>query len=165
MERSQFIRLIEAKLAALPGKDVYKRQGYGRPFPPKFKDIIANRGCTAGELGMMGKRQPMLDTLVMPLAGANYDNHGIQYFPCPLLTGVKGEENRPVVEEWAARHASMLSGITSLGYDTPGYGYGDHDADGTPIPVSYTHLDVYKRQIRRFRPRRKKRPRVIRKER
>ena len=75
----------------------------------------------------------MLDTLVMPLAGANYDNHGIQYFPCPLLTGVKGEENRPVVEEWAARHASMLSGITSLGYDTPGYGYGDHDADGTPI--------------------------------
>ena len=39
----------------------------------------------------------------------------------------------PDVEEWAARHASMLSGITSLGYDTPGYGYGDHDADGTPI--------------------------------
>lgn len=114
-------------------KHFHHQGGYGRPFPPKFKDIIANRGCTAGELSMMGKRQPMLDTLVMPLAGAKYDNHGIQYFPVPLLTDVKGEENRPVVEEWAARHASMLSGITSLGYDTPGYGYGDHDANGTPI--------------------------------
>ena len=114
-------------------KHFHHQGGYGRPFPPKYKDIIANRGSSAGELSMMGKRQPMLDTVVVPLAGANYDNHGIQYFPAPLLSDVKGEANRPVLEEYAARHANMLSGFTSIGYDTPGYGYGDHDKDGTPI--------------------------------
>lgn len=114
-------------------KHFHHQGGYGRPFPPKYKDIIANRGCTAGELSMMGKRQPYLDTVIVPLAGAKYDNHGIQYFPTPLLTDVKGEPNRAVLEEYAARHATMLSGFTSIGYDTPGYGYGDHDADGTPV--------------------------------
>lgn len=114
-------------------KHFHHQGGYGRPFPPKYKDIIADRGCTAGELGMMGKRQPNLDTVIVPLAGANYDNHGIHYTPTPLLTGVKGEPNRAVLEEYAARHVTMLSGFTSIGYDTPGYGYGDHDAQGTPI--------------------------------
>ncbi len=114
-------------------KHFHHQGGYGRPFPPKYKDIIANRGCTAGELSMQGKRQNGLDVVVTPLEGANYDNHGIQYFPAPLLSDVKGEPNRAVIEEYAARHATMLSGITSIGYDTPGYGYGDHDAEGTPI--------------------------------
>lgn len=114
-------------------KHFHHQGGYGRPFPPKYKDIIADRGCTAGELGMMAKRQANLDTVVVPLSGANYDNHGIKYMPVPLLTGVKGEPNRAVLEEYAARHANMLSGFTSIGYDTPGYGYGDHDKEGTPI--------------------------------
>jgi hypothetical protein len=114
-------------------KHFHHQGGYGRPFPPKYKDIIANRGCTAGELSMMGKRQPNLDVIVTPLAGANYDNHGIQYFPAPLLADVKGEPNRAVLEEQAARHATLLSGFTSIGYDTPGYGYGDHDKNGTPV--------------------------------
>ncbi len=114
-------------------KHFHHQGGYGRPFPPRFKDIIADRGSTAGELSMMGKRQYNLDTIVAPLAGAEYPMHGIKYMPVPLLTGVKGEPNRAVLEEQAARHASMLSGVTSIGYDTPGYGYGDHDKDGTPV--------------------------------
>lgn len=122
-----------ARYIAPMEKHFHHQGGYGRPFPPKYKDIIANRGCTAGELGMQGKRQANLDVLVTRLKGADYSNHGIQYFPAIQLTGVKGEENRPVFEEMAARHANMLSGITSIGYDTPGYGYGDKDAEGTPI--------------------------------
>jgi len=114
-------------------KHFHHQGGYGRPFPPKYKDIIANRGCTAGELSMMGKRQPNLDTVIVPLAGAKYENHGIQYFPVPLLTDVKGEPNKAVLEEYAERHATMLAGFTSIGYDTPGYGYGDHDENGTPV--------------------------------
>jgi len=114
-------------------KHFHHQGGYGRPFPPKYKDIIANRGCTAGELSMQGKRQANLDVLVTRLKGADYSNHGIQYFPCVQLTNVKGEENREVFEEMAARHANMFAGITSIGYNTPGYGYGDKDAEGTPI--------------------------------
>lgn len=122
-----------ARYIAPMEKHFHHQGGYGRPFPPRYKDIIANRGCTAGELGMQGKRQPNLDVLVTRLEGADYSNHGIQYFPCNMLSGVKGEANRPVFEEMAARHATMFSGITSIGYDTPGYGYGDKDENGTPI--------------------------------
>jgi hypothetical protein len=33
----------------------------------------------------------------------------------------------------AKRHAAELTGIASLGYETPGYGYGQKDAEGTPL--------------------------------
>lgn len=34
--------------------------------------------------------------------------------------------------EAAVRHGSTLAGFSSMAYDTPGYGYGVHDPDGTP---------------------------------
>lgn len=114
-------------------KHLHHQGGYGRPFPARFKDIFADRGCTAGELGFSGKRQNNLDVVIVPLAGAQYPVHGINYHPVPLLTGVDPQVSAEKIKFFAAVHGAMLTGITSLGYDTPGYGYGVKDADGTPV--------------------------------
>ncbi len=111
----------------------FHHQGaYGRPYPGRYKDLIADRAVTAGELGTAGKRLTNLDTVVVPLAGARYDVHGIKSHPCPLLTHVDVEQVYEDVKKHAAIHATMFSGITSLGYDTVGYGYEKKDTDGSP---------------------------------
>ena len=43
---------------------------YGRPFPPKYKDLFADRGATAGELGLAGRRSQNTDIVMVPMAGA-----------------------------------------------------------------------------------------------
>jgi len=108
------------------------QSGFGRPFPPKYKYINAERYITAGELGVEGKRLTDLDTVLVPLAGARYDAHGIKYYPAPLLSKTKGAESADRIAEAAERHGSMVTGFASLGYDTPGYGYGDKNAEGVP---------------------------------
>jgi len=113
-------------------KHMHHQGGYGRPFPAKYKDYLADRGSTAGELGFYGKRQNNLDTVIVPLDGANYDVHGIKFHPVPLLTGVKGDGSYENLKKAAERNASMLTGFTSLGYETPGYGYADKDENGVP---------------------------------
>lgn len=118
-------------------KHMHHQAAYGRPFPPKYKDFLADRGCTAGEMGFYGKRQNNLDTLIVPLAGAKYPNHGIKYWPVPFLTEVDPEESIERLDEVAAIHAETLTGISSLGYDTPGYGYGIKDEDGAPLLQKY----------------------------
>ncbi|QNB47594.1 hypothetical protein BR63_15720 [Thermanaerosceptrum fracticalcis] len=122
-----------ARYIALYEKHLHHQGGYGRPFPPRYKDIFADRGSTAGELGFYGKRQNNLDTIIAPLAGAKYDVHGIKYHPVPLLTEVDPVASKAKLEELAERHATMLTGFTSLGYETPGYGYGVKDENGTPV--------------------------------
>jgi hypothetical protein len=114
-------------------KHLHHHGGYGRPFPGKYKDILADRGNTAGELGFYGKRQNNLDTIIVPLEGARYDCHGIKYHPVVMLTDVDPEASIRKMETVAARHASMLTALSSLGYDTPGYGYGKKDAEGAPV--------------------------------
>jgi hypothetical protein len=114
-------------------KHFHHQGGYGRPFPGRYKDIIADRGTTPGELGFYGKRQNNLDTVIVPLAGAKYDVHGIKYHPVPLLTQVDPEQTYEEMKKFAQIHASMFTGFTSLGYETPGYGYGVKDTDGTPV--------------------------------
>ena len=114
-------------------KHLHHHGGYGRPFPGKYKDIFADRGNTPGELGFYGKRQNNLDTIIVPLEGARYDCHGIKYHPAVMLTDVDPEASIRKMEIQANRHASMLTALSSLGYDTPGYGYGKKDAEGTPV--------------------------------
>ncbi|MBE3586928.1 hypothetical protein [Desulfofundulus thermocisternus] len=114
-------------------KHMHHQASYGRPFPGWFKDYLADRGCTAGELGFYGKRQNNLDVVIVPLPGARYDVHGIKYHPVPLLTEVEPHAAREKIKSVAEIHAPMLTGITSLGYDTPGYGYGVKDDNGTPV--------------------------------
>lgn len=127
--RSRYIALYE--------KHLHHQGGYGRPFPGKYKDILADRGTTAGELGFYGKRQNNTDMILARLEGANYECHGIKYHPTIQLTDVNAEASMKNIEKIAQRHGDMLNGITSLGYDTPGYGYGEKDADGTPVMQKY----------------------------
>ncbi len=113
-------------------KRIEHHLAYGRPFPPKYKDIFADRGVTSGELGILGRRQHNLDVILVPLEGSQYINHGIKYFPSPILTRVDPEASIARFEKIAERHAETLSSIVSLAYDTPGYGYGAKDNDNTP---------------------------------
>jgi hypothetical protein len=114
-------------------RHIHHQASYGRPYPPKYKDILADRGSTAGELGFYGKRQNNLDTVLVPLPGASYAVHGIKYHPVPLMKNVNAKAAVQAMREAAKQHESLLGGFASLGYDTPGYGYGQKDADGTPI--------------------------------
>jgi len=118
-------------------KHLHHHGSYGRPFPPRFKDLFADRGTTPGELGFYGKRQNNTDTVIVPLEGAKYDCHGIKYHPVPLLTEVDPEASIEKMAMQAEIHESMLSGFTSLGYETPGYGYGAKDEDGVPLLQKY----------------------------
>jgi len=113
-------------------RHMHHQAAYGRPFPPKYKDFVSDHGVTSGEMGMAGKRQNNLSTVIVPLEGAKYDCHGIKYFPSPLMVHVDPEKSHKKIVQVAARHASTLVAITSLGYDSPGHGYGDKDQDGTP---------------------------------
>ncbi|MEW6662285.1 MAG: hypothetical protein ACOY9Y_06425 [Bacillota bacterium] len=118
-------------------KHLHHQGSYGRPFPGRFKDIFADRGTTAGELGFYGKRQNNLDTVIVPLEGARYEVHGIKCHPVPMLANVDPEAAIEKLALHAEIHESMLTGFTSLGYETPGYGYGVKDEEGTPLLQKY----------------------------
>jgi hypothetical protein len=105
---------------------------YGFPFPPRYKDLFADRGATAGELGLSGRRNWSTDVVLVELAGARYEAHGVKYYPTPLLMGVDARRSEQALRRAAQTHRANLAGLLSLGYDTPGYGYAEHDADGTP---------------------------------
>lgn len=114
-------------------RHIHHQASYGRPFPPKYKDILADRGCTAGELGFYGKRLNNLDTVMVPLKGVDYPVHGIKYHPTQLMKNVDAKGSIEIISETAKRHETMLSGFASLGYDTAGYGYREKDKNGTPV--------------------------------
>lgn len=110
-------------------RHIHHQAGYGRPFPPKYKEYTSERGETAGEYGMHGKRINDLDTVLVRLEGASYDCHGIKYSPAPHLVHVDAAATLEKFKQVAQRHADLLVGFASLGYDTPGYGYGDRVSD------------------------------------
>ncbi len=114
-------------------KHMHHQAGYGRPFPPKYKEMLSERGSTAGEFGFAGKRLENLDVVVVPMKGGNYPNHGIKYWPCPLLTEVDAEGTVKAMEEAAQVHGPLVVGFASLAYDTPGYGYAAKTPDGAAV--------------------------------
>lgn len=119
------------------GEDYEFTAGYGRPFPPRYKNLVAGRSVTAGELAVEGKSLPNLDAVFVRLAGARYEGHGICFNPVPLLTDTDATASRDALHVAAERHASQLVGFESLGYDTVGYGYGEHDENGIPVLKKY----------------------------
>ncbi|MCD6144323.1 hypothetical protein [Thermococcus sp.] len=118
-------------------KHLHHHGAYGRPFPPKYKDLFSDRGVTAGELGFYGKRLENLETVIVPLVGAKYEVHGIKEFTTPLLLGVNAKESYQKIKTTAERHADKLAAFASLGYDLPGYGYGEKDDKGAPLLQKY----------------------------
>jgi hypothetical protein len=107
--------------------------GYGRAFPPKYKNLLVDRTVAGGELGVEGKSLANLETLYVRMAGAKYQSHGIRFNPTSLLTGVSPHETIEEVQKVAGRHSPNLVGIASVGYDTPSYGHGELDEDGAPL--------------------------------
>jgi len=118
-------------------RHMHHQGAYGKPFPPKYKEVVSERGEAAGEYGVQGKRAYNLDTIFIKPVGATYDCHGIKYCPCPDLLHVDGEATVKKFDEIAMRHSDSVAGFASLGYDTPGYGYGDKNDD---VPVLQTGL-------------------------
>jgi len=118
-------------------RHLHHQAGYGRPFPPQYKDLSADRGATAGELGVYAKRLTNLETVIVPLAGADYTCHGIKYHPCTLLLNVNPENSIKDIKKFADINREYLSGIASISYDTPGYGYGVKDDEGTSMLQKY----------------------------
>ena len=110
----------------------HHQAAYGAPFPPWLKDHIADRGVTAGELGMMAKRSENVRAVFVPLAGARYECHGIKYHPAFLLLSTDASASAAKIRTTAHRHLDNLSAVVSMGYDTPGYGYRDKGSNGTP---------------------------------
>lgn len=113
-------------------RHMHHQGAYGKPFPPRYKEVVSERGEAAGEYGVQNKRAYNVDTVFVKPVGAEYDCHGIKYCPCPDLLHVDGTATVKKFEEIAARHADTFSGIASLAYDAPGYGYGEKK-DGIPV--------------------------------
>lgn len=103
---------------------------YGRPFPPLYKEVFADRGAIAGELGISGRRALNTDIVFVPMAGARYELHGPKMVPCPLLLETDAEQTAAAVARAARVHGADLGGFITLGYDTPGYGYAAKEASG-----------------------------------
>lgn len=118
-------------------RHLHHHGAYGRPFPPKYKDLFSDRGVTAGELGFYGKRLENLETVIVPLVGAKYEVHGIKEFTTPLLLGVNAKESYQKIKTVAERHGDKLGALASLGYDLPGYGYREKDNNGAPLLQKY----------------------------
>ena len=113
-------------------RHMHHQGAYGRPFPPKYKEVNAERGEAAGELGVTGKRQTNLETVYVRLDGGDYSLHGIKHNPVQNLLHVNAKDSVKRFAELSERHRELLVGYASLAYDTPGYGYGDKAANGAP---------------------------------
>jgi len=130
------LRRGDARRAAMLfpyGEDCDWGAAYGRPFPPKYKNVAIDRSVSAGELGMEAKCLSDLDTLFVPFANARYEVHGIRQNIVPFLLDVDAEATIANLERMAARHGANLSGLHAIGYDTPGYGYHERDAEGRAL--------------------------------
>ena len=102
------------------------------PSPPSTKNILPNaakqRANTACRANVSSTSTPFLPAwlaLTIPC-------HGIKYDPIQGLLHVNAKETLKEMETLAERHVDTLVGFASLAYDTPGYGYGEKDANGAP---------------------------------
>ena len=115
--------------------------GYGRPFPPKYKDVFADRANIGGELGVLGRRLNNLDVIITPIEGARYEVHGIKSFVVPLLTTANAKKTGVKLRKIIERNVSTVSALVSLGYDSPGYGYGEK-SDGVTSDLKVVMGDL-----------------------
>lgn len=107
--------------------------GYGRFFPPQYKNLLVDRTVSGGELGVEGKSLFNLDVHLVKLDGGLYGCHGVKWTPTPLLTRVNAARSTEIIAKTAARQAQNLAGLVAVGYDTPSYGHGEKDEKGVPV--------------------------------
>ena len=120
------------RMVSTYGEDIEWGMGYGRPFPPKYKNVSIDRTVSGGELGMEAKSLANLDTLFVRFAGARYEVHGVRQNLVPLLTDIDVEGTVENIRRACERNAALVSGFHTVGYDTPGWGHGARDAEGRP---------------------------------
>jgi hypothetical protein len=120
------------RVLQLLGEDFEWGGGYGRAFPPRYKNLSVDRTVTGGELGIEGKSLSNLDTVFVRGVGARYEIHGSKPAMVPLMADLDVADTLAVMERTAERHAAFLTGVHAVGYDTPGWGLGDKDPDGVP---------------------------------
>jgi hypothetical protein len=117
----------------MPFNEDYEYLGsYGRPFPPLYKGLTADRSVSAGELAVEGKSLVNLDTLYAKFAGGRYEIHGIRSSVVPMLYGVEVDASIAKFRKLGERHGTMLTGFQSIGYDTPGYGHHEKNKAAAP---------------------------------
>ncbi len=121
-----------ARMIATYGEDVEWGMAYGRPFPPKYKNISVDRTVSGGELGMEAKSLANLDTVFVRFSNARYEVHGIRQGAVPFLTDIDVDGTLENLKIACERNASMVSGLHTVGYDTPGWGHGARDEQGRP---------------------------------
>lgn len=121
-----------ARVLQVLGEDFEWGAGYGRAFPPRYKNLAIDRTVAGGELGIDGKSLNNLDTLFVKGAGVKYEIHGCKPNLVPLMTGIDVAGTLTALAKAAERHASFLTGIHAVGYDTPGWGFGEKDEEGSP---------------------------------
>lgn len=121
------------RVLQLFGEDFEWGGGYGRAFPPRYKNLAIDRTVAGGELGIEGKSLANLDTLFVRGAGVAYEVHGSKPALVPLMTGLDVEGTLAAMRRAAERHAPFLTGVHAVGYDTPGWGLGAKDGEGTPL--------------------------------
>ena len=123
--RSRFLQIY--------GEDAEWGGGYGRAFPPKYRHFAMDRTVAGGELGIDGKSLNNLDTLFVRAPGVAYEIHGVRQNTTALMTRLDVEGTEVVLRRTAERHGPYVAGVHAVGYDTPGWGFGDKDRDGTPV--------------------------------
>jgi hypothetical protein len=125
--------MYRARLLTPLAEDHDWAAAYGRPFPPKYKNITADRSVSAGELGMDAKCLANVDTVYVRMPGARYEVHGIHQNLVPILLDIDVAASAAAFQTVAERHAGELSGVLAIGYDTPGYGQAHKDERGAPL--------------------------------
>ncbi len=121
------------RFITLYGEDTEYTAGYGRPFPPHYKNLFVDKSVTGGELAVEAKCLPNLDSLLVKPVGTKYEVHGIKYNVVPLMTRTNAKKSIEKITSVAEKHTTLLTGFVTLGYDTPGYGYGEKDQNGVPL--------------------------------
>jgi len=121
------------RLITTYGEDYEYFGAYGRPFPPKYKNINVDRSVSAGELAVEGKCLNNLDSVFVRYVDAKYEVHGIKQNPVSLLTKVNAKKTAQRIQKVAERHVGNLTGFGMIGYDTPGWGNGEKDSAGLPV--------------------------------
>jgi hypothetical protein len=121
-----------ARMVATYAEDVEWGMAYGRPFPPRYKNVSVDRSVSAGELGMEAKCLANLDTVFVKLAGARYEVHGIRQNVVPIVTKTDVTGTVKNLEAACARHSDLVAGFHTVGYDTPGWGHAQRDGEGRP---------------------------------